>query len=375
MIKYYVKDIAKDLGLGKRTIIKYINEKFLPCETELWGSRIIHSMDRSKYLEWKREHFSGVGKNNISKLTSKSRDLTKNEIKNKWIPEWLDWVKTGKLNGKPTSDRMIEIYQYYFNYYLDLLPPRANLPIISVTNFRYVLGKIPIEKYSTRANVFSALMSISKYLIEKSLFTNELREDMKKLRPKRYLPAKRPCINEEQLQRVISYLNSSKSGGYYNRVLSKALILLIARSGLRASEVANLNHRDVDLEAGIISVIHGKGRKNRKVGICADLKLVLEGYLEEKFKRFDSPCINFFLTAIGTPMTGSSIHQKIERVSLHFDFHFTPHALRRAFVTINANNGRQLVHLQIACGHADITTTRSYCQTSQDEVLEAMRGW
>jgi hypothetical protein len=47
---------------------------------------------------------------------------------------------------------------------------------------------------------------------------------------------------------------------------------------------------------------------------------------------------------------------------------------RRIFQWI-LNNGRQLVHLQIACGHADITTTRSYCQTSQDEVLEAMRGW
>ena len=74
-------------------------------------------------------------------------------------------------------------------------------------------------------------------------------------------------------------------------------------------------------------------------------------------------------------MTGDTIHQKIERVSKHFDFHFTPHALRRAFVTINVNKGRPLVHLQIACGHADITTTRSYCQTSEDEVLEAMQNW
>lgn len=373
MSKYYVKDIAKDLGLGVRTIHKYINEGFLSCETELWGSRAIYSIEIGKYQEWKRKHFGGIAKANISKLTSKARDLGKNEIKSEWVPDWLDWVKTGKLNGKATSDRMIEIYDYYFNYYLKLLPPRPSLPVISISNFRNVLGKIPVEKYSTRANVFSALMSISKYLIEKSLFTTEAREEFKKLRPRRYLPAKRPCINEDQLQQVLAYLDSSKLGGYYNRLLSKTLILFIARTGLRASEVANLNLHDVNLESGIISVIHGKGRKNRKVGVCTELKLLLEEYLRVRLERFSGS--RFFINAAGGSMTANTIHQKIERVSQHFDFHFTPHALRRAFVTINVNNGRQLVHLQIACGHADITTTRSYCQTSQDEVLEAMRGW
>ncbi|MEY3370312.1 MAG: hypothetical protein RLZZ361_982 [Cyanobacteriota bacterium] len=373
MSKYYVKDIARDLDLAKRTVIKYISEGFLPCETEMWGSRAIHTIDLSKYQDWKRRHFSGVARAHISKLTSKSRDLGKNEIKDQWVPEWLDWVKTGKLSGKPVSPRMIEIYDYYFNYYLNLLPPRPSLPIISINNFRYVLGKIPVDKYSTRANVFSSLMSLTKYLIEKDLFTNESREEIKKLRPRRYLPAKRPCINEDELQQVIAHLDSSNLGGYYNRLLSKTLILFIARTGLRASEVANLNLNDVDLESGIISVIQGKGRKNRKVGICSELMGILERYLQVRLEKFSG--IKFFISAIGTPMNANTVHQKIERVSQHFDFHFTPHALRRAFVTINVNNGRQLVHLQIACGHADITTTRSYCQTSQDEVLEAMRGW
>jgi site-specific recombinase XerD len=74
-------------------------------------------------------------------------------------------------------------------------------------------------------------------------------------------------------------------------------------------------------------------------------------------------------------MNRDTVHQKIERVSRHFDFHFTPHALRRAFVTINVNQGKPLVHLQIACGHSDITTARNYCMTSQNEVIEAMKNW
>ena len=53
----------------------------------------------------------------------------------------------------------------------------------------------------------------------------------------------------------------------------------------------------------------------------------------------------------------------------------TPHALHRAFVTSNVNKGRPLVMRQIACGHPDIATIRSYCLTSEDETIQAMQGW
>jgi site-specific recombinase XerD len=49
--------------------------------------------------------------------------------------------------------------------------------------------------------------------------------------------------------------------------------------------------------------------------------------------------------------------------------------MRPAFVTINANKGRSLVMLQMACGHADIKTTRDYCRTSEQEMVKAMQEW
>jgi integrase len=66
---------------------------------------------------------------------------------------------------------------------------------------------------------------------------------------------------------------------------------------------------------------------------------------------------------------------RLEKLALKTGIPVTPHALRRAFVTINAYKGRPLPMLQIACGHSDITTTRSYCMTSEDETIEAMQNW
>jgi len=109
MSKYYVKDISKDLELGKRTIIKYISEGFLPCKSEFWGSRQVYFIEQALYQDWKRKHFSGVAKTKISKLTSKARDLGKNEIKEEWVPEWLDWVKTGKLKCLFFFDELYQV--------------------------------------------------------------------------------------------------------------------------------------------------------------------------------------------------------------------------------------------------------------------------
>jgi site-specific recombinase XerD len=304
----------------------------------------------------------------------KYQNLSIEQVQSKLIPIWLSWVRTGKLGGRLAGPRMIEIYDYYFNYFLNLLPKRSKPPIVSADNFRYIIGKIPVEKFSTRNNVYGALMSVSKFLIEHDEFTTEERSKLKELKPRRFFPPKRPCINEEQLNKVIEYLNQSREGSDYDRLLSKTLIIFIANTGLRAFEVANLTIQDVDLPSRVVSVINCKGRKNRKVGISQSLYQILCEYQKNRLLKFRNRK-NFFLNRNGTPMNRDTIHQKIERVANNFDFHFSLHSLRRAFVSINVAKGRHLVYLQIACGHADITTTRSYCQTSQDEVLEAMKCW
>ena len=194
-----------------------------------------------------------VKKNRVNK-SYKYQNLSKPEVKSKLIPIWLEWVKTGKLGGRLAGPRMIEMYDYYFNYFLDLLPSRAKRPIVSVDNFRYVLGEIPVEKYSTRRNVYTSLMSITKFLIEQKEFSLEERTKLRELKPRRYFPAKRPYINQDQLDRVIFFLETSRYGSDYDRLLSKTLILFIAQTGLRAFEVANLTLKDVDLETKVFEI-------------------------------------------------------------------------------------------------------------------------
>jgi len=74
-------------------------------------------------------------------------------------------------------------------------------------------------------------------------------------------------------------------------------------------------------------------------------------------------------------MTRDGLLNRIRRLGKKLNIDVSPHALRRAFVTINANKGRSLVMLQMACGHSDIKTTRSYCKTTEEEVIREMKNW
>jgi integrase/recombinase XerD len=74
-------------------------------------------------------------------------------------------------------------------------------------------------------------------------------------------------------------------------------------------------------------------------------------------------------------MIRDGLLNRIRRIGKRAGVDVSPHALRRAFVTINANKGRSLVMLQMACGHSDIKTTRSYCKTSEEEMINAMKEW
>ena len=286
-----------------------------------------------------------------------------------WMEEWLAWGRAGSLTGKPYSDRTIELYKYYFGLYVETLD--QDNPSISLENFRKVLQIIHPRKYSTRKNIYDAIMSAAKYLVEKGLMDNEERESIKKLAPKRLFPAKRPHINEKQVAEVFETIDGL-AVDKYSKILSKTITVLILNTGLRLQEIVDLKISHVDLENSCLSVYLGKGNKNRRVGLNKETKSQLVKYLHQ---RPYSESDNFFVNKDGEPVTRNLISKKYRWLSKKLGYTVSPHALRRAFVTLNANEGKPMVHLQIACGHADLKTTRSYCRTSEDEVVEAMQDW
>jgi site-specific recombinase XerD len=333
----------------------------MPARRVLVKNYSIYEVSEKDYYAWKFEA-------KASKVTtSKARDSESSEFKDieSLINTWLDWCRTGKLCGRPIGPRTLELYKYYFRLYLKKLDPKDLKNPMTIDLARKVIGSFPPASFSTKLNVYSSLMSFSKYLIENKKLGEEYRTRLKAIRPKRFLPAKKTSLNQNQYSSLIEALQKEKLGGgfgNYDKILTKALIAFISNTGLRNSECCKLKLEDLDLTVGKVFVRLGKGNKNRTVGINQETLAVLSEYLEAR-NKFDSDYV--FVNKLGNQFTVEALAKKVHKVTTRLGYKdISPHSLRRTFATINSAKGKPLNHLRIALGHADLSTTQSYIMTT-----------
>jgi integrase/recombinase XerD len=140
---------------------------------------------------------------------------------------------------------------------------------------------------------------------------------------------------------------------------------LIYSSGLRRSELINLEIKDIDTRRGVIIIRGGKGKKDRQSIISQDLILQLRAYYNEykakkwlfegtKGKRYSPTSISKILSRA---VKKSKIYKKV-----------TPHTLRHSFATHLLEQGTSLRHIQTLLGHNSSKTTEIYTQVSSQEI-------
>jgi integrase/recombinase XerD len=160
------------------------------------------------------------------------------------------------------------------------------------------------------------------------------------------------------------------------RELAVALLSTMLYSGLRRSELLHVLVSDVQIEAGTIRVVRGKGRwggKDRMAYIPPELAIVLRSYVRERQRhQFNGP--EFFVSAYtGKPIGEMTIRQITKKVSLASQIKFSPHVLRHSFVTHLLRSGVPLHIARDLAGHASIETTLGYLRVFDEDRMENVR--
>ena len=141
----------------------------------------------------------------------------------------------------------------------------------------------------------------------------------------------------------------------------RAMFELFYSSGLRLSELADLDLNDLDLQSGEAEVT-GKGRKTRIVPVGQHALSALNVWLQQRapLARDDTPAL--FLNQRGTRLTPRSIQLRLKRWALQagLNQHVHPHLLRHAFATHVLQSSGDLRAVQEMLGHASISTTQVY---------------
>ncbi len=274
-----------------------------------------------------------------------------------YLSTWEDAMRFGLMDGRPHSEISIKTYVYYANWFL------GRYGEISLETLKKALLAIPTEHYAKRLKMYQSVTSLAKILIEEQVLEKSYLMEAKKFRPRRHLPEKKHSVDQKSLEKLLEACQNP---------LEKLIVILLSQTGLRVSEAASLKLEDLDFEEKVLTVRLAKWGKTRRVGLQNKVVEVIQAYLDVRSKTEEEW---LFINRNGNRMDRFGVRNRLDRIGKRADVKVTPHALRRAFVTLNANKGRPLVMLQIACGHNDIATTRSYCMTTEDETIEAMRAW
>lgn len=182
-------------------------------------------------------------------------------------------------------------------------------------------------------------------------------------------------LTSEEIEQILNNIKIDTPSGYRNRVI----IELLWATGMRVSELSNLNFGDLNLDENEIKVF-GKGAKERIVLISDRAKSYLMQYINAARKliapEYDNGDINdstpLFINNTGFRLQNQTIRKAINDVVSQIELpkKVTPHVFRHSFATRLIENGADLRVVQELLGHAGISNTQIYTHISMKHMQE-----
>ena len=140
-----------------------------------------------------------------------------------------------------------------------------------------------------------------------------------------------------------------------------AMMELLYASGLRLSELTNLNLTDIDWQQNTLTVL-GKGQKQRKLPFGRKAQQAIKEWLKERsiIVKGDEPAV--FISNRGTRISNGSVQQRLKKWALKngLDTSLHPHMLRHSYASHLLESSKDLRAVQELLGHANLSTTQIY---------------
>lgn len=298
------------------------------------------------------------------------------------VEEFLEYIEVEK-NLSPLT---IRDYRHYLNNFIKWsdknypINSPKQLTIETVRKYRVYLahlnspnGNLPLKKVTQNYYVI-ALRSFLRYLI---------RKDIPVVAPEKIELPKTESrslkfLDREQVERLLAQPNISKDQGLRDKVLMEMLF----STGLRVSELCNLNREQINIARREFGVI-GKGGRARVVFLSDRATLWLTRYLEKRSDQFKPLFIRYAGNQSPTT-TGEQMRltpRSVQRIVTKYvrkaklPVAATPHVLRHSFATDLLMNGADLRSVQELLGHKNVATTQIYTHVTNAQLRDVHKSF
>jgi integrase/recombinase XerD len=143
-------------------------------------------------------------------------------------------------------------------------------------------------------------------------------------------------------------------------------MLFLLDSGVRASELIGIDLEDVDWTEQRVLIRHGKGGKERAVGIGERTADALRAYIGSF--RAESPGRLFLTSKRQAMRSAETLEVLLRRIGERAGIaKVYPHRFRHAFATWAIESGAREIDVQLLLGHSDLTMIQHYARTDTSE--------
>lgn len=185
-------------------------------------------------------------------------------------------------------------------------------------------------------------------------------------RPRKPRICPKPVLSANEVKALFEAPNLRMPSGIRNR----AILEVFYSTGIRLSECARLELRDVDFVRGTLTVRGGKGGKDRVAPLGETAIAWLRRYIVSVRTRFAGKSTALWVGQTGRPVASFWIQVTIRRLGRKIGKRVTPHTLRRTCATHLHRNGASAWVVKELLGHADAKTLAHYLQIEPKDVKE-----
>ena len=282
-----------------------------------------------------------------------------------YLDDFIDYL----IIEKKVSDNTKKSYYNELKKYINFLNKNKIYNVDEITRKHITLYIEYLNKENnalkTIAHNITCIKEFHKYLIKNNIISYDCSENIESPKLRKSLPK---VLSIEEVTKLLEFPLITPFD-YRN----KAMIELMYSSGLRVSELINLEVNDINFNMASVRCFT-KGSKERIIPIgdvaLEHLKIYLDEYRNSLLKGYI--CNKLFLNNHGKIMTRQGFFKILKGIAKKQDIKtdFSPHTIRHSFATHLLEYGADLRSIQELLGHEDISTTQIYTHITNNKIRD-----
>lgn len=287
----------------------------------------------------------------------------------------LDFIEHLEVEGGRSS-KTAENYRLYLERFVEFT---EDTKVADITTEMIRKYRLWLNRYKNTADDDLATITQSYHLIALRGFLTYLgQRDIPTLSPDKIVLPKVTrkqvtFLHYDEVENLISGIDISSEAGLRDR----AIVELLFSSGLRVSELINLNRDHINTKRREF-MVRGKGQKDRPVFVSEAAAGWVNQYLDARQDSLQPLFISYSKNVEADTsgdfrrLTARSVQRLVSKYTRMAGItkHVSPHTMRHSFATDLLMNGADIRSVQSMLGHSNISTTQVYTHVTDEHLRE-----